>query len=68
MAPVDPLTVQHGTRLVAQVRVVVHTLDAAGATISDNHWSIYLVLADNIGSISINMRAESIEGLNMQIA
>lgn len=58
MPPIDPTTIQHDTRPVAQVRVVVHTTGASGPTSSDNHWSIYLVLANNAGSIRINMRAE----------
>lgn len=45
------------TRLVKTVRVVVHTAGAAGPTISDNHWSIYLLLHGG-GSVRINMRAD----------
>jgi hypothetical protein len=45
------------TRVVQSVRVVVHILGPAGPTTSDNHWSIYLVLA-NGGSVRMNMSAE----------
>ncbi|KAJ9253036.1 hypothetical protein DTO280E4_8389 [Paecilomyces variotii] len=58
MPPIDPITVQHDVRPVDQVRVVVHTMGVSGPTTSDNHWSIYLVLPNNTGSIRINMRAE----------
>ena len=55
---VPPATVENDARQVEIVRVVVHTLGPAGPTISDNHWSIYLLLSGNEGSIRINMRAE----------
>lgn len=45
-------------RVVDYVRVVVHKLGSAGPTISDNHWSIYLLLADDQGSVRMNMRAD----------
>jgi len=44
-------------RLVRVVRVVAHTLGAVGPNTSENHWSIYLLLADNT-SVRVNMRAE----------
>ncbi len=46
-------------RTVESVRVVVHTLGPwPNGTMSDNHWSIYLILAKNDGSVRMNMRAE----------
>lgn len=45
-------------RTVDKVRVVVHTLGAwPNGTMSDNHWSIYLLLT-NSTSVRMNMRAE----------
>lgn len=55
--PLTPQAARQDQRVVDSVRVVVHTLGPAG-NISDNHWSIYLLLADSQGSIRINMRAE----------
>ena len=55
---IDPTTAQADSRGISQIRVVVHTLGPAGPTISDNHWSIYLVLQNDEGSVRINMRAE----------
>ena len=55
----EPRTVAVDTRRVDKVRVVVHTTGPAGPTTSDNHWSIYLLLGDNQGSVRINMRAEA---------
>ena len=46
-------------RPVENARVVVHTLGAwPNGTMSDNHWSIYLILKNNAASVRINMRAE----------
>lgn len=56
--PVAVQEVSLDQRLVSIVRVVVHTLGPAGPTISDNHWSIYLLLGNDQGSVRINMRAE----------
>lgn len=50
--------VQADTTPVTHVRVVVHTLGAAGPNTSDNHWSIYLLHPDGRSSTRINMRAE----------
>lgn len=50
--------VQADSRSISLVRVVVHTTGAAGPTISDNHWSIYLVLPEVGGSVRFNMMAE----------
>lgn len=47
----------HDERFVQRVRVVAHTLGPAGLNTSDNHWSIYLLLANN-ASIRVNMAAE----------
>jgi len=55
---VTPASVESDIRQVERVRVVVHTLGPAGPTISDNHWSIYLLLGGNEGSVRINMRAD----------
>ena len=44
-------------RRVKSVRAVVHTAGPAGPTISDNHWSIYLLLQAG-GSVRLNMRAD----------
>jgi hypothetical protein len=56
--PMNSATVQTDSRSVTLVRVVAHTTGAAGPTISDNHWSIYLVLPNSGGSVRINMRAD----------
>jgi len=56
--PLTPQAVLQDQRRVDFVRVVVHTLGPAGTTISDNHWSIYLLLADGQGSVRMNMRAD----------
>lgn len=53
----SPQFVLNDTRLVSAIRVVVHTTGAAGPTISDNHWSIYLLLR-NGGSMRVNMRTD----------
>lgn len=46
-------------RIVTQARVVVHTTGplSLNTPISDNHWSIYLLLAKG-GSLRLNMRAD----------
>jgi len=46
-------------RIVTQARVVVHTTGPLGPNtpMSDNHWSIYLLLAAG-GSLRLNMRAD----------
>ena len=47
-------------RIVDEVRVVVHTLGAwPNGLMSDNHWSIYLLLAHKGGSVRMNMTAEA---------
>ncbi|TAQ83219.1 hypothetical protein B7494_g8458 [Chlorociboria aeruginascens] len=48
-------------RIVVSARVVVHTTDlmAPNSPMSDNHWSIYLLLENNMGSIRFNMREGS---------
>ncbi|KAJ5111692.1 hypothetical protein NUU61_001322 [Penicillium alfredii] len=56
--PLSPQEVQADTTSVTNVRVVVHTLGAAGPNTSDNHWSIYLLHPDGVSSTRINMRAE----------
>jgi hypothetical protein len=56
--PLTPEATTQDQRVVNHVRVVVHTLGPAGPTTSDNHWSIYLLLADGQGSVSMNMRAD----------
>lgn len=56
--PLPAQTAVHDQRLVQRVRVVAHTLGPAGPNTSDNHWSIYLLLAGN-ASIRINMAAEA---------
>ena len=45
------------TRVVTTVRVVVHTTGPWPNGMSDNHWSIFLLLAENI-SVRMNMTAE----------
>lgn len=44
-------------RVVTQARVVVHTTGPLGLNtlMSDNHWSIYLLLAEG-GSLRLNIR------------
>lgn len=51
-------TVLADLKRVTHLRVVVHTLGAAGLNTSDNHWSIYLIHDDGASSTRINMRAE----------
>ncbi|KAJ5586712.1 uncharacterized protein N7459_002477 [Penicillium hispanicum] len=59
MAPLlPPQTVQTDTTPVTHIRVVVHTLGAAGPNTSDNHWSIYLLHPGGMSSTRTNMRAE----------
>ncbi len=53
-----PQAATQDQRVVNYVRLVVHTLGPAGPTISDNHWSIYLLFADGQGSVRMNMRAD----------
>lgn len=50
---------RNDNRLVRRARVVVHTTGRLGpqTPMSDNHWSIYLILAHNGGSVRLNMRA-----------
>jgi hypothetical protein len=54
---IQPQAILVDQGVVHMVRVVVHTLGSAGPTISDNHWSIYLIL-DGGESVRINMTAE----------
>ncbi|KAJ5713788.1 uncharacterized protein N7483_010969 [Penicillium malachiteum] len=56
--PLSPQAVQADTTPITHVRVVVHTLGAAGPNTSDNHWSIYLIHPDGVSSTRINIRAE----------
>ncbi|KAM6479606.1 hypothetical protein HDV62DRAFT_393470 [Trichoderma sp. SZMC 28011] len=51
---------QNDSRIVESVRVVVHTTGwlGPGTTMSDNHWSIYLVLTGCKDSVRFNMRAD----------
>lgn len=44
-------------RSVETVRIIVHTTGPAGPNISDNHWSIFLLL-HNGESVRVNMAAE----------
>lgn len=53
----QPQTAVNDQRVVQRVRVVAHTLGPAGPNTSDNHWSIYLLLAGN-ASVRVNMAAE----------
>ena len=56
----DCMDLRNDARSVKSVRVVVHTLGVwPNGTISDNHWSIYLLLENNQSSVRMNMRAES---------
>ncbi|KAJ5225232.1 hypothetical protein N7468_006457 [Penicillium chermesinum] len=57
-SPLPPQVVQADPTPVTTVRVVVHTLGAAGPNTSDNHWSMYLIHSDQVSSTRINMRAE----------
>lgn len=54
---ITPQEAIHDTRTVKTVRIIVHTAGAAGPTISDNYWSIFLLLHDG-KSVRINMAAE----------
>ena len=56
-ANLDPRQAVNDSRRVRIVRVVAHTLGAAGPNTSDNHWSIYLLLDDHT-SVRVNMRAD----------
>jgi hypothetical protein len=64
--PLDEKDVVNDTRVVDIVRVVVHTFGLISETSSQshNHWSIYLVLANNEGSIRMNMRAKEAQYSN----
>lgn len=53
-----PQEIAQDTRCITKSREVVHTLGPAGTTTSDYHWSFYLILEPNQGSIHVNMRAE----------
>lgn len=57
MPTISAQSIVNDTRRVQTIRIVVHTTGAAGPTISDNHWSIYLLLHGG-GSIRVNMRAD----------
>lgn len=58
MAPsLSPQTVQTDPATVTYVRVVVHTLGAAGPNTSDNHWSVYLIHPNGLSSTRVNMMA-----------
>ena len=53
------MDLRNDARRVSSVRVVVHTLGVwPNRMMSDNHWSIYLLLTDEDGSVRINMTAE----------
>jgi len=56
-----PEQVSDNGDVVTQLRVVVHTMGPVGSAISDNHWSIYLLIG-NGGSVRMNM-----EQINMEI-
>lgn len=46
-------------RIVEKIRIVVHTLGPwPNGTMSDNHWSIYLILSDQGSSVRANMTAD----------
>lgn len=46
-------------RSVKSARVVVHTLGTwPNGTMSDNHWSIYLILDNNATPVRVDTRAE----------
>ncbi|MCJ1437624.1 hypothetical protein MMC27_007011 [Xylographa pallens] len=46
-------------RPVEKVRIVVHTTGPwLNGTMSDNHWSVYLLLREDAGSVRMNMTAE----------
>ena len=56
----DYMDLHNDTRSVQGVRVVVHSSGIwPNGNMSDNHWSIYLLLQDNDSSVRMNMRAES---------
>jgi hypothetical protein len=40
------------------VRVVAHTIGAAGPTVHDNHWSLYLVPPNNGDLVRMNIMAD----------
>ena len=53
-----PHEIGRDTRPIKKFREVVHTLGPAGPSISDNHWSLYLILEPGQGSVRVNMRAD----------
>ena len=56
----DYMDLRNDARPVKSFRVVVHTLGAwPNRIMSDNHWSIYLLLKDNDRSVHMDMIAES---------
>lgn len=60
MAPLDRTDAENDHRPVSHVRVVVHTLGPASPTTSDNHWSVYLILANGSGSVRVNIAASTL--------
>lgn len=45
-------------RRITMFREVAHTTGPLGPNISENHWSLYLILEPQQGSVRINMTAE----------
>ena len=54
----DKQQVVNDQRVLTTVRVTVHTYGPKVDGASWNHWSIYLILEDESGSVRSNMRAE----------
>ena len=54
-----PLTWKEATTNIGRIEcIVVHRTGAGTPDGSDNHWSIYLVLKNDQGSVRANMRAD----------
>ena len=56
--PIMSEEVRKDDRIVDIVRIIVHTIGAwPNGRMSDNHWSVYLILAKGEESVRMNMRA-----------
>ncbi|KAJ5701311.1 hypothetical protein N7488_008859 [Penicillium malachiteum] len=58
MVRFDPAVAQADFRRISHIRVVAHTMGASGPTTSDNHWSIFLLIAGVEQSVRVNMSAD----------
>ncbi|KAJ6024658.1 hypothetical protein N7540_005455 [Penicillium herquei] len=58
MTRFDPVVAQSDFRQISHIRVVVHTMGSSGPRTSDNHWSIFLLIAGAQQSVRVNMSAD----------